>query len=464
MAVTKLMHMKQGPKCTYEHLRNAINYILKPEKTKGGMLVGGNSGIEKSKILKNFLETKHDFEKMEGRQGYHFVISFLPNETDEKKAYKVIEEFCREYLGDNYDYVFSIHTDKEHMHGHIIFNSVSHIGYKYHYKKGDWKKYIQPITDRICREHGLQELTFEDERVGVSYASWYSKQENGFDRRDIFRADIDYAIQYASSYEEFLDVLRKMGYEFNRSGKAGGKEDYISLRIKGMQRFRRTSRLGPGYSVSEIKDRIVSKDGNKEYEELERHMKIKADGMLRSSAVYKSSKTYMRMYQAVNYYRLPNPYAVPAYRVRKDMLNIRQLCEGCRYLKKNNINTIEKLKERQHALSVEIEKIKIERKTMYMLRSHMSEKQIQEANTYAGLKKELNRAYKNGDDRFEKIEDQMRQMEMNYPEGMLLVQDKIEQYNFLLSALRAEKKVVERLVENEADVQISSEPKVRKNL
>lgn len=144
MAITKLMHMKESPDWKPKHLWNAIRYILDPIKTDNGRLVGGNSGKKPKEVLKNFLDTKEAFRKLDGRQGYHFVISFPPGETDEETAYEVIREFCEEYLEDNYDYVFAVHNDTAHKHGHIIFNSVSRMdGYKYHYKKGGWEKFIR---------------------------------------------------------------------------------------------------------------------------------------------------------------------------------------------------------------------------------------------------------------------------------------------------------------------------------
>ena len=98
--------------------------------------MGGNAGYDSGEILKTFLDTKELFGKKNGRQGYHFVISFAPGEVTADEAYQITREFCEKYLGDSYDHVFAVHTDKKHMHAHIIFNSVNRIdGYKYRYNK-----------------------------------------------------------------------------------------------------------------------------------------------------------------------------------------------------------------------------------------------------------------------------------------------------------------------------------------
>ncbi|MGN1156828.1 MAG: relaxase/mobilization nuclease domain-containing protein, partial [Agathobacter sp.] len=212
MAITKIMHMKEDPKYAPQHLINAINYVLdvknKGKKTDYGRWVGGNVGLHSEEIVQAFLDSKRFWGKEDGRQGYHFVLSFAQDENvDAQTCYNILQEFCEKYLGDSFDYMFAVHTDKEHMHGHIIFNSVNReTGYKYHYKKGDWEKYIQPVTDNICKNYGLKKLTYEKERVGESYASWNSNKKGNVNWTHIMRADIDWAIEQASDMEEFLSI------------------------------------------------------------------------------------------------------------------------------------------------------------------------------------------------------------------------------------------------------------------
>lgn len=107
MATTILMHMKESPGIPHIHLKNAIDYILDVKhdgaKTDYGTFVGGNSGTDHREILNNFLDTKDLFGKRDGRQGYHFVVSFAPGETDKDTAFSVVKAFCEEYLGDASD-------------------------------------------------------------------------------------------------------------------------------------------------------------------------------------------------------------------------------------------------------------------------------------------------------------------------------------------------------------------------
>ena len=95
---------------------------------------------------------KEYWQKTDKAQAYHYMLCFPPDcGVDEELAYQIAKEFCEELLKDDYYYVFAVHNDKPHMHVHITFDSVSRRdGYKFHSPKGDWKKRIQPITDRLC--------------------------------------------------------------------------------------------------------------------------------------------------------------------------------------------------------------------------------------------------------------------------------------------------------------------------
>ncbi len=459
MAITKLMHMKESPGCPHDHLRNAIDYVLDVEhggeKTKHGQLVGGNCGLDHKEILENFLATKRDFGKLDGRQGYHFVISFAKGETDEATAFAVVREFCEAYLGDTYDYVYALHNDKEHLHGHIIFNSVARTdGYKYHYKQGDWKACIQPITDRVCEAHGLQPLTFdEEERVGVSYASWAAEHEGAYNWSHIIRADADYAIQKADSFEDFQELMQRMGYQLRIGYSKKQKTSYIAFQfvsVDGKTHKRRSYNLPPGYSPKEILERIQTKEGSRSYEEIVRTLGVRAKEHLQYAAL-RSTQTYQRLYQAVNYYQLPNPYAIPAGRVRKDMLRLERLLDDCRYLKTHHITEERVLKERAAVVSEQIRQITDERKLLYALLDMAGQEETEQMGQYRTLQEALQKSREDGDYRWETLEDEMAALRAGLPDELLEAKDRIEAHSRELKALRKEKRILDRIIQTEQE-------------
>ena len=128
------------------------------------------------------IQTKEMFGKTGGRQGYHFVISLEPEEGNEEQMLEIIRRFAEEFLGGEYEAVYAVHNDKNHLHGHLVFNSVNMVtGRKYDYKKGDWKDIIQPITNRLCEEYGLSIVPAEYSKLedNVVCVCWWSC--NGMD-------------------------------------------------------------------------------------------------------------------------------------------------------------------------------------------------------------------------------------------------------------------------------------------
>lgn len=460
MGITKLMHMKESPKCAYEHLHNGIKYILNEEKTCNGIWVGGNAGGQPQEILENFLETKKKFGKMDGRQGYHFVISFKPGEVDEQKAYDIVKDFCENYLGDHYDYVFAIHNDKAHMHGHIIFNSVSREdGYKYHYENGDWKKYIQPVTDRVCKKHGVSPLEFDEQQpVGESYISYFSKQNGRLNYGNIIRADIDFAIQNAKNMDDFFDRIQMLGYGV-RIGHSSIYGDYFSLKMPGLNAdgkehaARKNHRLGKGYSWDEIQQRIKHKHGPRTYEDVMQKLNDIVPSHLRAMVTMKGrSQVGHRLYQAVNYYQLPNPYAVPAGRVRKDMLQINKLIRNCQYLETHQINSKAQLAHRGKQLETEIAELKLEQRSLYRvkdLEADIDSEQKEILKRCRWLNKELQSPWTLDDKSYEDMEDELRQLQEQIPLNIIENNERLQELNRRMKDLRNEKRMVDQLLIDE---------------
>lgn len=187
-----------------KHLSNALNYITEPEKTEKGQYVAGWNCIPEL-ALKDMLDTKKHFNKKDKRQGYHLIISFPEGEVDEEKAFSVVGAFVRKYLKDEYEAVYAIHNDTEHIHGHIIFNSVNRkTGRKFEYKKGDWERNIQPLVNEVCSSYDLSTLDIQAARNKKQE----KKQEKEKSQRDQrIQKDLEKVLLQSHTWEEFLERL-----------------------------------------------------------------------------------------------------------------------------------------------------------------------------------------------------------------------------------------------------------------
>ena len=231
MAITKILNiMESEGRNPASHLKNALEYIQNPDKTEECVLVGGINCLPDT-AFEQMEETKNIFHKTGKRQGYHVIISFSPEEkvTSEQAMY-VLEHFAKDVLGDDYEAVYAVHNDREHMH--LIWNSVSMTtGKKYNSPKNNWKNHLQPITNKYCDELGLAIMPAEYSRnpKNISRDKWEKKMS----MKDIILRDAKMCAYAAGNVEHFRYLMRSLGYVFRKSAwmevQAPGFRYYHSL-------------------------------------------------------------------------------------------------------------------------------------------------------------------------------------------------------------------------------------------
>ena len=341
MAISKILHMKDcGNSFHGRHLKRTIDYVMNPEKTQGGRLIG-SINCQHDMAFEQMMDTKKQFGKTDKRQGYHIILSFKENEVEPEKAFEITQRFVTEYLGDAYEAVFVVHDNTEHVHSHIVFNSVSFIdGKKYRYEKGDWARYIQPITNRLCQEYGLSIIDVDEgrrEKRYENYRDWSEYRDGSFVWADMIKRDFDACILQAGDYQGFLELLSEKGYEV-RHGK------YLAVKPQGMTRFRRCKTLGEKYSEDAIKERIRNEDilfykaQNEEMHSEIARCHVKRYSKAKLSGIQK--QYYAKLYRVGKLKK--KPYS-QIWKYRDDIRKMHKLQEQYMFLVRNEVNNIEEL-------------------------------------------------------------------------------------------------------------------------
>ena len=208
MAITKILYLNEAQTGNPAgHLKNALEYIQNPEKTEERVLVGSINCLPET-AFEQMMDTKVTYGKTDKRQGFHIMISFVLGEATEEQAFDIVGRFAEEYLGDKYEAVYAVHNDKEHMHGHIVFNSVSfETGAKYDYRKGEWKRRMQPLTNKLCAEYGLNIMPAEyaKEPKNLSRKEWELEQTF----REMILADAEFCQSQATSFDHFVFLMKR---------------------------------------------------------------------------------------------------------------------------------------------------------------------------------------------------------------------------------------------------------------
>ena len=241
MAITKILNiMESEGRNPTTHLKNALEYIQNPDKTEECVLVGGINCLPDT-AFEQMEETKNIFHKTGKRQGYHVIISFSPEEkvTAEQAMY-VLEHFAKDVLGDDYEVVYAVHTDREHMHGHLIWNSVSMTtGKKYNSPKSNWKNHLQPITNKYCDELGLSIMPAEYSRnpKNISRDKW----EREMSMKEIILRDAKMCAYAAGNVEHFKYLMKRLGYVFK-------KDAWMEVQAPGFRYYHKLAKMDEMFS------------------------------------------------------------------------------------------------------------------------------------------------------------------------------------------------------------------------
>ena len=241
MAITKILNiMESEGRNPASHLKNALEYIQNPDKTEECVLVGGINCLPDT-AFEQMEETKNIFNKTGKRQGYHVIISFSPEEkvTAEQAMY-VLEHFAKDVLGDDYEAVYAVHTDREHMHGHLIWNSVSMTtGKKYNSPKSNWKNHLQPITNKYCDELGLTIMPAEYSRnpKNISRDKW----EKEMSMKEIILRDAKMCAYAAGNVEHFKYLMKRLGYVLK-------KDAWMEVQAPGFRYYHKLAKMDEMFS------------------------------------------------------------------------------------------------------------------------------------------------------------------------------------------------------------------------
>ena len=275
MAVTSIWPIKG-------RLSQVIDYVMNPEKTTeeflpdlialhavNGVVEYAADEVKTEKrsyvsclncternAAQQFLSTKRFWRKVEDKRVcYHGYQSFPEGEVTAEQAHALGVALAKELWGDRFEVVVATHCNTNHYHNHFVVNSVSFAdGKKFYNSKADYRR-MREVSDRLCREAGLSVVEHPGGRK-KSYSEWKAEQDGVPTQRSTIRADIDRAVASATTEQGFIRTMQEMGYQFKTRRADGERLKYPALKPPGAKGFFRFHRLGDGYDLDEIIDRV----------------------------------------------------------------------------------------------------------------------------------------------------------------------------------------------------------------
>ncbi len=263
VAATRLiaLHKNKG-KSVAACLKSRTDYAQNPDKTEQGQLVSSYK-CSPLTVDEEFMLTKRQYDLATGRRqksdviAYQIRQSFRPGEITAEEANKVGYELAMRFTKGKHAFVVATHTDRQHIHNHVIFNSTALDGSR---KFRDFffsALAVQRLSDLICLEHQLSVIEKKPYRERQKRVLYPPKESN----RDKLCSVIDGILlnEKPANFEAFLQKLEQQGYEIKR-----GK--HTSVKGARQKRFIRFRTLGAGYSEDEIKAVLEGKAKHQPYQ------------------------------------------------------------------------------------------------------------------------------------------------------------------------------------------------------
>ena len=317
-------------------------------------------------VAVQFMETKRLWGKLGGRVCYHGYQSFKAEEVTAETAHEIGVKLAQELWGDRFEVVVATHCNTGHYHNHFVINSVSWLdGYKFYNSPADYAR-MREVSDRLCQEYGLS-VVKQPEGRSKSYAQWQAEKEGRYIPRGSIRADIDRGIRASTTQRDFLRVMTEMGYEFKTRAKDGQPLEHPTLKPPGAKGFFRFYKLGKGYDLEEIKERILRNIQKQvPFPEVEHRpsRRYRLRGKPRKKLTGLQALYFRYCYELHIIVKRPASVKRVSFLLREDVAKLDRLDRETLFLAKEGISTMGQLEGRKAAAESEIETLIARRNDM----------------------------------------------------------------------------------------------------
>ncbi|WP_455931535.1 relaxase/mobilization nuclease domain-containing protein, partial [Priestia aryabhattai] len=170
-------------------------------------------------VRNQFKATREIWGKSSGIQAHHVIQSFKPDEVDPKQANEIGLQLA-EKMAKGHEVAVYTHTDKDHIHNHIVINAVNYEdGRKFHAHGQEAIDHVRKISDELCKEHGLSIVEERSAEVRYTLAEQSLLQKGESSWKDEIRTAIDSSKEQATSFEDFQERLKDQGVQATLRGK-----------------------------------------------------------------------------------------------------------------------------------------------------------------------------------------------------------------------------------------------------
>ena len=321
---------------TSEALKNLIWYDADESKTEQRLYVTG-IGCTPENALSVMNKNLSTYPTNSDRVAYHAYQSFAEDEVDPKTAHAIGVAFAQEMWGENFPVLVTTHLNTRHVHNHYAICATGFDGRRFHADGENYRR-MREVSDRLCQEHGLSVIKNPQRGKTRHIGEIKAEQEGRPTVRGIIRRDMDIAIKHSTSFRMFENLFQALGYTLEWRGQ------YLRIRPDASKKFFRMDKLGEGYTLEDVKERILDNARNRRVIPYMAYVPRE-----KPKGLYALYIHYCYLLGALPKERPNNreAYAV----IKEDVKRARMYNEEAKLLGKYNINTAEELSSFTEGLS-----------------------------------------------------------------------------------------------------------------
>lgn len=345
-------------------LFSVIDYVKRSDATSEGEYVTAINCMRET-AFEQMIMTKKQFGKTEGYIAWHGYQSFMPGEVTADECHQIGIELAKEMWGDKFQIIVTTHLDKDHLHNHFCFNSVSYRdGKKYNYSKKERQRMME-VSDRICKEHGLSVI--KKTHKAPSRPTWLAEKAGEPTLYNIYRSDIVDAVNNSRSVDGFRRYLVRLGYDVDLTRK------HWRIKMPGREHYTRMDTLDDRFTAESITLQIKGARGRNARAPFpavsyppemphEYMQKGFIESLIQGTNLYK-----LYLYYCYQLGILPDKttYRPTSPILKEDIRKMDEISDQARYMGRNKISTMEELLDDREKMTDELRILTAERTKIY---------------------------------------------------------------------------------------------------
>ena len=373
MAVTSLWHIKGNLKDLIDYVENpdktvpkgtedffnVFSYVQNPAKTEKGEYVSAVNCLKET-ALQQMILTKKRYGKDDKYIAWHGYQSFQIGEVSPETAHEIGVKVAREMWGDKYQIVVTTHLDKDHIHNHFAFNSVSFLdGKQYNYSNTERQR-LRDTSDALCIEYGLSVIN--NPHKAPSRPVWLDEKAGKPTRYNVYRADVQEAMDYSRSQKYMEEYLRRKGYIIDFTGK------HWKIRLPQYEHFTRLDTLNEKWTPENIlrsMGRGATFGSRRAYisypPQMPQELKDWFKPFHRTSHIY---RLYLHYCYLLGYLPKNTDYKPTSPYLKEDLKKLEEISKQVRYMGKYHIETFDDLYADRNKIESEMSRLKEVRKKL----------------------------------------------------------------------------------------------------